>query len=488
MSGTLEHWDNQFVTSPTVRVLTGIYETELGADIRIVPAASVVISVAGARSKTIRLDGVPTRLSASGLVSVDLTRSTGFHRVEVDGESIFWFGTEDAKLGLKGLEAMLNDLSTMGTGWTGQALFSDGTGLRDPHVLFGWLDAWADKGLNAAEGILVSPRTAMRSTKVLRRRGGAGVLLAPTIRLLRSDPRRNLTESATGALQVSGISYEPLRVVSRSRETTLDTIANRRAVGLVSWIERLAREVLASAPDAIAATRCRAWSSRARALQRRPLAMALRASSPAGAPRQPEEATEQSYRLSYDISRDLSARFGWSATVKPMPRLSYVGKSDAIYQAYVASCLAGALGLSQTSDVLGQKQPAFSGPRFDIYYDTPPPVTVLRSWRSSSDRPDRSRPDVLLHERETGRVAVLDAKYRIGGDGAASEDSRKDVTAYMGLYGLADVTIIFPGIQGTPNVINGHGRRIIELPIAPPARNIGESLPIVLSTLAHPVF
>ena len=471
-------------------MVAGPREWALDAAPRTVPAGPIVLVVSGSRSRTVLLDGRATRLSSGreGLVALDLSRSTGYHRLQVDGE-VFWLGTEDAKLGLAGVEAMLAHLKTLGTGWTGQALFSDGSGLRDVHVLYGWLDQWADRALTAVDAILTSPRPATRSTQALSRRGGRAVLLSPTLRLLRSAPRRYLDVSPSGLIPVGDAAYDPLRVVVRQRTTGLDTIANQRAVGLLAWLVRLCQEVLNSQPDQRTAVRCRLWLNRAQTLRRRPLAQTLHAAAAVtGAPRQAEEATEARYGTSYGVARDLRRRFGWSASRVPLPRFSYVDRADAIYQGYAASCLADALGLTQTGGVLGSEPLAFTGPRFDLYYDTPPPSHVLRSWRASSSRPDASRPDLLLHERDSGRVALLDAKYRLGPDGQASEDSRKEVSAYLSLYGLHGITIIYPGAGLEPSVVAGQGCRIVELPLAPPAAQLAAAVPTILATLERPTF
>lgn len=473
----------------TVRVLAAGFERVLGDDEQIVPATGVVVSVSGARSKNVRLDGRAVRLSSGepGLLAVDLVRSTGFHRLVVDGE-VFWFGTEDAKLGLAGVVQMLQELGTLGTGWTGQALFSDGTGMRDPHVSYGWLDQWADQALAAVGSVIASPRTTTTTTRVLRRRGGAGVLLAPTLRLLRSDPRRYLAEVPGGLVEADGRTFEPLRVVARRRESTLDTIANRRAIAILPWIDRLAHDVVAAKAGSDAVARCRLWSNTARSLQRRPLAQAIGSPALGAHPRQAEEITEVPYRTTYRIARDLADRFGWSAAVEPASRLSYVQYSDAIYQAYAASRLAKELGLTQTAPVLGAVQPAFSGERFDLYYDTTPPPSVLRSWRSHSVRPDDSAPDLLLHERPTGRVAVLDAKYRVARDGSASEDSRKEVSAYMSLYGLQAVTILYPGTLAAVTTLSGRSQRIIEAAVAPAMDDVTAAAAEVVSSLQLPPY
>lgn len=394
------------------------------------------------------LDGRRIRLSfgRTGLFSIDLTRSTGYHRLVLGGSS-FWFGTEDAKLGLAGIESMLAELRTLGTGWTGQALFSDGAGLRDSHVLYAWLDQWADTALAAIDRVLTAPRAVVRSAQTLSRRGGRSVLVPATVRLLRSDPRRYLSPEVNGLIAVGTGRYDPLRVVVKSQTTDLDSVANRRAVSALVWLVRLTREVLDDRPAQDATVRCRLWLNRALTLARRPIARALTSSPVVGAssPRQAEEMLEQRYRVTYQVSRDLHRLFGWSATVAPQPRYSYVERADSIYQAYAASCLAAALGLKQTTPVLGSQPVAFTNGHFDLYYDTPPPANVLRSWRFASSVPDASRPDLLLHEPASGRVAVLDAKYRVDRVGAASEDSRKDVTSYLGLYGIDAIGIVYPG-------------------------------------------
>ncbi len=106
---------------------------------------------------------------------MDLTRSTGYHRLDVDGRT-FWFGTQDAKLRLAGIESMLNELGSLGTGWGGQVLFSDGQGLRDAHVVYGWLDEWAEFALTAIAEVLASPpaaKYAFDRVESARRRGRA---------------------------------------------------------------------------------------------------------------------------------------------------------------------------------------------------------------------------------------------------------------------------------------------------------------------------
>lgn len=458
------------------------------------PAAPVVVDVMWNAGTDVLLDGRP--LSGDGarvLTAVDLTRSTGFHRVQA-GRQTFWFATEDAKLRLDGIEEMLETLRTSGTGWSGQLLFSDGAMMRDPHVVYSWLDRCADSALECGRRIIDAPLSVSRSDRKASRRGGRSLHQAATTRLLRAHPDRYLEQSPTGLLTLAGKRYDPLRVVVRTRTTSVESAANRRAVSLVSRLDGLATEVLAAEPDAHVVRRCRSWRESASRLLRRPLARSLAAGAPVGAlaaPRQTEEAVDGRYRESYYLSTDLAAQFGWSPTQRVLPRFSYVERADTIYQAFVATALADALGLAQTTPVLGQAPLAFAGDDYEIYYDTHPDASILRSWRYGSAKPDASRPDVLLRRKTSREVLVIDAKYRVEGT-QATEDSRKDISAYMALYGLDTVVIAYPGQSPARcAVVTGQGKTILELPIGPwPGlrTELEGELPRLLAAMRPPVY
>lgn len=479
-----------------ITATSGTSSWTLGSEPVLLPASLLILSIQGHAGFDVLLDGRSVRWPRSAdpaLVSVDLARSTGYHRLQV-GQQTWWFSTQDAKLGLAGVEEMLRWLRNGGTGWTGQLLFSDGAVLRDPHVVYSWLDQWADRSIDAVARVLQAPRAVSRSDLALSRRGGRAVHPAATLRLLRGHPDRYLEASPTGLLAVDDQRYNPLRVVVRHRTSTVESPANRRAALLMSSLVVLAREVIDAAPDAHVAARCRAWIERADNLRRRPLARTLVAGAPPGTellPRQTEEAIDRRYQATYAVSRDLAGLFGWSVNRTILPRFSYVQRSDTIYQAFVATALGAALGLTPTSNVLGQTSPAFTGPEYDLYYDTPAASAVLRSWRFHSSRPDESRPDVLLQRRSTGEVLIMDAKYRQDGTNA-TESSRKDVSAYMGLYGLDHVIIAYPAVvPAMPVAISGMGQTITELPVSPTLALVDElvtALPQLLAAMQTPPY
>jgi len=383
---------------------------------------------------------------------------------------------------------MLRHLSHLGTGWNGQALFSDGSGYLDPHVVYGWFDANADDALDAVEGVLVAPRTDNASFRTLSRRGGGSVLAVPTLRFLRSNSSRNLVEADDGLLTVAGRTYNPARVVARRRQRTVDTVANRRAVHLLGLLRQLLSELMRALLPAVPMARCRLWRERVGRLSTQPLAVTLRLKPNALAlPREGPEFTDRSYIKVFDLTRTISG-FGWAASANPARRYSYIESADRIYQVYAAHRVASVLGLVQTSGEFGSQALAFTGSDFDLYYDAVPPLDVLASWRARTSVPDASRPDLLLHHRATGKVAVLDAKYRIDRNGHASEDSRKEVAAYQNLYGLSSVTILYPGEGSDIRVIADHGESVVEVPVFGPHDDLESAMSVVLDHLQLPPY
>lgn len=476
-----------------VTAVVGAESVALTEWLTTLPAAQVVMDVLWNGSNVL-LDGqLLPHNGTRALTAVDLTRSTGFHRLQA-GHQTFWFATEDSKLRLAGIEQMLARLRTSGTGWSGQLMFSDGVVLRDPHVVYSWLDRCADSALECARRIIEAPLSIRRSDRKPSRRGGRSLDQAATTRLLRGHPDRYLEQNPTGLLALGGKRYDPLRVVVRARTASVDSAANRRAVSLIRRLEGLVSEVMAADPDIDVTRRCRTWGASASQILRRPLARTLAAGAPVGAlaaPRQTEETVDQRYRESYRLSADLGARFGWSPTQQLLSRFSYVQRADTIYQAFVATVLAGALGLTQTAPVLGQASLAFQGAGYEIYYDAHPDSSVLRSWRYGSTKPDASRPDVLLRHRPSGEILIIDAKYRVSGN-QATEDSRKDVSAYMALYGLDTVVIAYPGQSpARSTAVTGHGKTILELPIGPwPGleSELTEELPRLIAEMRSPIY
>lgn len=456
---------------PTVTVLVDGRQEQLSSDPLLLPSQEIILSVKDTRSSSVKLDGTVKYIKTTqGLIPVDLKRSTGYHCLVVDGFE-YWFATQDSKAKLEGVTQMLEDLRTLGTGWGGQILFSDGSGLRDPHVVYAWLERWAQRTLDTAESVLRTPSTEQVTNSAVSRRGGAGVDVAQTHKLIRSDPNRYLEKHEQGILMVGTERYMPQKVMARRTFRTANTAANRRVAQLLVKLSSLAGEARRSDIPREQSSKCVSWQLRSEKLLSHGLGQTLRRHATPTTPlaRTSIEISDRRYRFLFERAQEVMSSFGWSPTSALSSHYSYVNHADQIFQAYCAARLAMELEMESTSPTLGAKQPAFKNEDFDLYYDTELPPEVMTSWRAETSVPDRSRPDIVLYNKASKKVAVVDAKYRAR-RGNATEDSRKEVSAYQALYGLKSIGIAHPGAHGT-RVIEANGHRIVELGIEPSLKN-----------------
>jgi hypothetical protein len=460
-----------------------------------VAATDVVLSFQGLATESVLLDGRlrrPTTAGGAKLLPIDLTRSTGFHHIHIPPGHDYWFGTEDAKLRHAGIEQMLAALRGEGRGWSGQLLFSDGEYLRDPYVVYGWLDDLADKTVNSLEAIAHRPVARTERHAAFTSRPRPPVSASKTIRAIRRSPREYLEESATGPIEVGNRRYLPRRAVEIRRRQAIDTPANRRATRVAAELLMLTGFVLDASPPEAERARCAAWRSQlSKILVESPLAkVAPRPGEGLGSMvRTIEELVDERYRRTYDTAvrlRDLTA---WAPTRMPLPSYSYVQYSDAIYQAFVATMIAGALKLDPTAEALGLVQPAFASAEWDLYVNVVPPRAVMRSWRSYTDAPDAYRPDLTLVRKADTHVVLADAKYRIGDEGA-SESARREMESYMAAFGLGHVAVFFPVAPDGPLNTTTYAwddRAISEIPVAPHEglqEWLGQSLPGLMNDRA----
>jgi hypothetical protein len=182
-----------------------------------------------------------------------------------------------------------------------------------------------------------------------------------------------------------------------------------------------------------------------------------------------EESVDLRYAATFKGFSQLASLTGWSASRRQQSAYAYVEYSDEIYQTFVAYVLAESLRLEPIGSILGLAQPAFVSSEWEMFCNTIPPKHVMRSWRSYTDSPDRFRPDIVLHNKNNGEVAVCDTKYRNNGT-QASETSRKDVMAYMAAFDISKAIIFYPpspidqlGIHS----IKAQDRELLEVTVSP---------------------
>jgi hypothetical protein len=441
--------------SPSATLVAGTDRYALGErEPVVVPAGVVILELDGVPApNAVRLDGRrpkigwnPSTLRAT--LAVDLTRETGFHEAVV-GSAAFLFGTEDAKLRTDGMVKLLDYLGAQSLSWSGAMYFSGSERvLRDLRLDRAWLERAGEEIVMVASAIADRPWTVRRSRHSRLDRGVPDV--GATLRLLRQRPDF-LEELDGGPVHFEHpdgavATYAPREMVVRRREQSLDTPGNRRATALVEGAAALARVVEARAPKDVRSQMeelVERLDSLLRKLPFRELRRHRAHGEPSAAP-VAEERFDPRYAAAWELHRELYAERHWDPMREVMPEWAYSGFADAIYQRFCGQLLADHLGLRATADLPGEGAgPHFVGERFDLYLDVTPPHPVIRDWRDDSERKARLRPDLVLHERATGRVALMDAKYR-GTGHRASSDSLAEVQLYLQAYSRKRVGVLFP--------------------------------------------
>lgn len=189
-----------------------------------------------------------------------------------------------------------------------------------------------------------------------------------------------------------------------------------------------------------------------------------------------EERFDPRYAAAWELYFELYAERHWDPQREVMSEWAYGGFADAIYQRFCGQLLADHLRLRATTEPPGEGGgPHFVGDRFDLYLDVTPPRSVICDWRDDSERRASLRPDLILYERDTGRVALMDAKYRNSGH-RASSDSLTEVQLYLQAYSRRRVGVLFPPSQSPAvdelhvNQVSDGTFAIYEMPFLPESR------------------
>jgi hypothetical protein len=457
-----------------------------GGELVIVPAGLVMLDVEGVTTpNAVRLDGRQPRItwnSSTGRATlvVDLARDTGFHELIV-GPLTFLFGTEDAKLRIDGVLELLTYLGSQGLSWSGAMFFSGSKQvLRDPRLDRAWLERTATEIVGIGSAIANRPWTVRRGR---RSRTGLGVpAVGASMRLLRQRPDL-LEEFEDGPVRFEHPdgrvkAYAPREIVGRNRKLTLDTPGNRRATALLDGTSALAKATHTQAPEQVRKTMLELSERLDRLLLKPPFRELRRHGAHLRLPLAlaAEEQLDSRYAAARALHHELFADRHWDPRREIMPERAYASFADAIYQRFCGQLLADHLELQPTADLPGEGiGPHFAGKRFDLYLDVTPPRSVVRDWRDDSVRRANLRPDLVLHERSTGRVALMDAKYR-SKDLRATPDSLADAQLYLQAYSRERIGILFPPRPGpadkrwTVHKVTDGTFSIYEIPFLPDAR------------------
>lgn len=442
----------------------------------IVPAETLLIEIQGvAFGELVRIDDEASS-SAPGpdefarYVLVDCFRSTGFHKLEVQGE-VFWFGTSDAKLELQGIVQLLSLIEREGLSWGKQLMFSDGKVLRDDRINFAWVNAHGRELLDAIEAISANPHfeSARRVQTTYPR--GHRALPGKSFALLRSNPKDMLEAHPQGLIELGGRRWMPRKIVARTAAPTFHTYANRRATQLLVAVSALADSLVQS--DVVPKHRKKfARELCARSLEqlgRFPYQSLKWKRTVIGGRPTAIEQLDPRYRTTYRLAQSLVGDLGWSPSQQVGGQYAYIGYSDEIYQAFVATVLAEAFGAPNSHETLRPNRtvPSFESRAYAIYYDTAPPSDGFGSWRDRSIRPAKLTPDYSFVDKGLGLGLLGDAKYRVTKSGRLPDSALHECQTYMQHFGLPSFVVFYPGGQEVLELVEGDGQAILVASITP---------------------
>ncbi len=427
-----------------VRLVSSIgVEIEIDIEtLTVIPAGDYIIMVSGERVGVIEIDGLPTKATSIGqerILSVSLIRSVGYHVLRV-GSSDFMFATNDGKLRIEGVAEVARALEPESAlGWNGQLLFADGGSLDNAKTRFAWLWRHAPEIATQIESIGRSPKSKAKTKSALSTSIRGRLDVPSTIRAIRKNYSLLQLRSPGAVSLNSGKSYTPAQAAIVRRGHTALTPGNISAYALA----RLTLSSFYAIKEAVPKEKLEYLRASVRRIERalafplyRLISLEARAVLPSTTV-VAEALTDSRYALVVSRLRELR-RPGWSPSAAASGRsLAFIRYADEIYQAFVAVSLALAFDCVSAYDQLKSRRdrPSFEGKEFAIYYDTKPPKTLIKGWRSVSDRPDDPRPDILLVRKATNEVLLIDAKYR-NNENRASVDSLYEMQYYLGASGI----------------------------------------------------
>lgn len=405
-----------------------------------------------------------------GVFFVDAWRSVGFHCLEVSG-SRFYFATEDAKLRLDGILAILKLIDREGLSWGHQLFFADGTAIRDPKVDFAWLTDVGSRIVALANAIADRPWRRQDSRVVRGRPGPGHILIGPTISMLRRNAKAALEAAPRGPISFAGATYWPRTAVTERPTSSTDSVGNRRTTALIEEARALARYLLSRDDVPQEVKRQIQPMEKEFALLRERYPFSFLAGRPRRLSSEPsiEEMADERYAEVYRLFQHLNSDLGWEPTVQLADEFAYVTQADQIYEAFTVTTIAKGADAGQVGAVLRPylSQPSFRSERYDFYYDTEPPSPEFHNWRKLSARPAEMRPDLTIVDRETQTGIFVDAKYRVEASGRLPSSAIHDCQVYLQSFGRKNIAVCYPGPKPKVSEVAADGFRIIEIALGP---------------------
>jgi hypothetical protein len=492
-------------SDPSVRLV--LYQDgcriDVGSDSADVEVAEgeVLFCIEGCQRGPVFLDDRPLRVAfgkgdGSCWGRFDLTNEVGYHRITCNGGKgtiAFDFRTTTTKATRDEVQTMARLVAGQLFDFRHQFLYADSENrlrvVRVPEVEFAWCRERVTELGHLATAVAVRPARENARQYVVSTEA-RNVSLAHTSRLLRQSP--SLLELADdGPVEIGSSRYWPSAVVVKQSHRRPVRTEHQQLAFLLSMVAAVVEDLMPHAERASVVETVLNWRHVLRAARALPV---IRLFDTPGlfAPASQLPSVLQRTDARYGRLRELHAEF--SRDIQPVDAPAdaaiRVNIRDVweIYQAFAAHLVGRAFALRYVSNRgdLRERAPrgySMASEDFELYYNVRPPSSVLSSWRDPSVRPGHERPDVILVERRTQRVAVLDVKFKTDGDRAVARDLL-EMQAYMNSYGIRSAGVIFPSSAVDPTYVRGGGFQIAEIALR--AATISD-MTVALSSLRRTV-
>lgn len=442
-----------------------------------------VLGFVEAQSKpTLEFDDhpLPTSWNARGQVAVwtaDLTNQVGFHRLKVTiaGKSYLYdFKTHTAKAAWNEIQVMAEFCANSYFGYRRQFAYMARTGakrsVRLPQVEFGWLRDRIIEIEQLVSSINTRPASRRLSSYQMSR-CGQNISVPHTIRLLR-ERKEMLELGESGPIEVDRATYWPSRVVVSKKEQSSKLEEHAQIANFLRYLATGCQD-LARVVDSSIRNDVEQFLARIQLVQSLPVFRGVTPRSSAkGQSTFPTviQRTDRRYFRLREIQAEYAAEIFNSDCYAKSVRAN-VRDVWEIYQTFVAHVVGNSLGLMYFSDDMDLRKRSSDGwsmasEHWHLYFDTAIPSRVLHSWRDGTRRPSNLRPDIVLVGITSGRVVLLDAKFKSDfANARATSEDLFEMQGYLNGYSTSRGGILFPGKNAGANIIAGNGNALVELPI-----------------------
>lgn len=438
------------------------------------------------------LDGRPLRQIEPGRFLTDLVLigDSGYHEVHSYASFhspaiVFGFCTKRATERITLVREMMEFVGNLGE-TPEQAFLLGALGdeyRRVPGVVLGWLTERLHQLVIVLTEISCRPILENRSlTKT--QPFAANVSVALTRQFIRANPHL-VSRRENGVLWVAGKRYSPEFAINSVIEPNENRLEHRQAVEFMTVLVReinLLREkfkhlryepMLASGSSALTGLlRSPFWKR----------VVPNRDSTTLNAKKTVLQAQDSRYGQVFSLLQEFRVLRTYEPADDDLRTI--LEGAPRIFQAFACYAIADALGMKLVGSRINDRKnkASFVSEKASLYFDVVPPVHVLTSWRANSAKPDFSRPDIVIADRDKG-IAVVDAKFKDYNDDGNMESDLREMQVYHDSFRIEKSAIVTP--FRTSLDVARDDRLIRVLPLPPvPFTHLGQLRSHILNGLA----